>query len=266
MGLVCLFPLDDATGTTGRELLGGAGILLGSLDFSVDAVPGPVSDPRILQGLAFDGANDKAVSYDFMSGDHPNSFSLAARIKPAAVSGDTTGVNYRVLSYQSGSTGHACIGIDNSLLAMFIRSGGAGTEYHGSTTLVVGTEYHIALVVDHIAGTVKAYLNGVEEISQNVAVDNVASTTPLGIGCGLANATPGLGTPSHFNRWFNGTIWEPQAYDHALSPGGVAVVGRCGIEAQRRRDRGQSGGDESHDPTDGEPCREDSAASDARLE
>lgn len=100
-------------------------------------------------------------------------------------------------------------------LEMEIRNN-SGTLYTvtGTTTLTTGTKYHVAVVFDSAANTLKMYLNGVQEGS-TVTTSGTAFSNTLPIELGVY-AGAGL-------YWWNGVLDEAAYYGTALSAARIAA-------------------------------------------
>jgi hypothetical protein len=87
----------------------------------------------------------------------------------------------------------------NPSVAIFTRAGGIGVAYYvlatpsltadpGSTGLVAGTWYHVALTVDTSVSALRAYINGSLDASVNAAPSTIASNTTKHFYFGFAPA------------------------------------------------------------------------------
>lgn len=99
----------------------------------------------------------------------------------------------------------------------FVKIPATTTTCTGATTLVAGNKYHVAAVFDAPGGSLKVYLNGVQDATIAVSGSLATSAQALRI---AARTDSTSGTPVEF---FNGTIDEVALFGTALSAARIAA-------------------------------------------
>ena len=172
---------DFSSGNTGTVVstgLGVTGVGSGSVNYVLD----------------LDGTNDY-ISLPNSINMGTSDFTLSIWLKT-----DDTGSRQHVFQ-QTGSNDNRVIAI-NSGGSLTSRLGGSGSDHVSGVTLSTGTWYHIALVHDNSANTLKWYVNGTEQ-NTNTSVDVPSNT-----------GTFYLGTNSDANdKYFNGQIDEVRIWN-----------------------------------------------------
>jgi len=181
---------DFSSGNTGTIVstgLGSTGVGTGSINYVLD----------------LDGTNDY-VSLPNSINMGTSDFTLSIWVKT-----DDTGSRQHVFQ-QTGSNDNRVIAI-NSGGSLTSRLGGSGSDHVSGVTLSTDTWYHIVLVHDNSANTLKWYVNGTEQ-NTNTSV-NVPSNT----------GTFYLGTNSDANdKYFNGQIDEVRIWNDVRTAAEIA--------------------------------------------
>lgn len=141
----------------------------------------------------------------------PGPFTAEAIVKPDVV----TGTRNIMGRHHSSQYQLWDLGIVASKFRTQGRIGTSGTlvyELYGTTTLVAGTAYHVALTWD--GTTRKLYVNGVLEAS-----DTNAPGAPASISLGVAALSAGYGN----TQYFDGVVDEVAFYPTALSAARIAA-------------------------------------------
>ena len=169
---------SGSSGTIVSTGLGGTGVGTGSINYVLD----------------LDGTNDH-VSIPNSINMGTSDFTLSIWLKTDDVS------SRQHVFQQTGSNDNRVIAI-NSGGSLTSRLGGSGSDHVSGVTLSTDTWYHIVLVHDNSANTLKWYVNGTEQ-NTNTSV-NVPSNT----------GTFYLGTNSDANdKYFNGQIDEVRIWN-----------------------------------------------------
>ena len=181
---------DMTSGNSGTIVstgLGGTGVGTGSINYILD----------------LDGTNDY-VSLPNSINMGTSDFTLSIWLKTDDVS------SRQHVFQQTGSNDNRVIAI-NSGGSLTSRLGGSGSDHVSGATLSTGSWYHIALVHDNSANTLKWYVNGTEQ-NTNTSV-NVPSNT----------GTFYLGTNSNANdKYFNGQIDEVRIWNDIRTASEIA--------------------------------------------
>ena len=169
---------SGSSGTIVSTGLGSTGVGTGSINYVLD----------------LDGTNDY-VSLPNSINMGSSDFTLSIWVKT-----DDTGSRQHVFQ-QTGSNDNRVIAI-NSGGSLTSRLGGSGSDHVSGVTLSTDTWYHIVLVHDNSANTLKWYVNGTEQ-NTNTSVDVPSNT-----------GTFYLGTNSNANdKYFNGQIDEVRIWN-----------------------------------------------------
>lgn len=157
----------------------------------------------------FDGVND------YLDAGNPSALDLAGDevTLSARVRLDTVDGEGKILAKwaDSGSRFQYLLSIDNNEKCLAAIYNGATQIALGTTTLVAGVWYHLALTYDGSA--VKVYCNGVEEDSTSTSGNMSSTTAPVRIGAGSG----GSGTEEPFD----GDIGHCAIWDKGLSAGEI---------------------------------------------
>ena len=181
---------DMTSGNSGTIVstgLGGTGVGTGSINYILD----------------LDGTNDY-VSLPNSINMGTSDFTLSIWLKTDDVS------SRQHVFQQTGSNDNRVIAI-NSGGSLTSRLGGSGSDHVSGATLSTGSWYHIALVHDNSANTLKWYVNGTEQ-NTNTSVDVPSNT-----------GTFYLGTNSNANdKYFNGQIDEVRIWNDIRTASEIA--------------------------------------------
>jgi hypothetical protein len=173
---------------------------------------------KVGQAFSFNGVDGYVDLGHNPSLDIPGSITVEAWVNYQ----DLTHYKYLVADFDaSGTVSQGSLGINNDHFFWYqSTTDGGSIQPIGATTLAPGQWYHVAVVRDDIAKTVKLYVNG--------AVDGSASYAGTVVGL---QQTKVLGTsePREFpNDFFHGLIDEPSIFNRALSAAEVQSIFAAG--------------------------------------
>ena len=160
----------------------------------------------------FDGTNDHLDAGNpsalNLTGDE---VTLVARIRLDTVNGEK-----KVFAKWSDAGGdfQYLLTVNSAELCLFAINDGSTVTTTGTTTLVVGTWYHVAGVYD--GSELRVYLNGIEEGSTANTGNMLSTSAPVRIGAGSG----GAGTENPFD----GDIGHCAIWDVGLSASEVASL------------------------------------------
>jgi len=152
---------------------------------------------------------DGSMQWDQASWQNVASMTLEAWANITALSGslslwDRDWTGRRIFQFNIGS--------DGKLDFIFWTSGGGPNFCNGTTTLAIGTTYHLVVTYNAATGVARLYVNGVEDGTLTGDANPMHSgDTPLGI----ASSAGGTAGPN-YNR-FTGRLDEVAYYGSALS-------------------------------------------------
>ena len=148
--------------------------------------------------LDFDGSNDY-VSL-------PNSINMGTSDFTLSIRLNTDGLGSRQHVFQQTGTNSNRVIAINSDGSLTSRLGGTGSDHDSGVDLSAGTWYHIVLVHDNSANTIKWYVNGTEQ-NTNSSVNIPSNDSPFYLGIN-ANAN---------DKEFDGKIDELRIWSTALA-------------------------------------------------
>jgi hypothetical protein len=197
-GLVFHYRLDETSGTTAADSLGGYDATLTSMDPPNDWVDGAIDN-----GLDFDGSNDRAVTTATFT--PPTTGTLAFWMKvpgsPAA-QGVILGTEdvWEVRHVTTGTTDGVAYG-----LVFDLAKTGANSAFVTTTTVDEADRwYHVVAAYDATAGTYAVYLDGALHKSGTTTF-----TTPAG-------AALSIGTRTGAATYFVGTLDDIRFMDYVV--------------------------------------------------
>lgn len=216
-------PVDVAywklNGTTSSESGDGAytGVLSGVPAF-VDTVINPdnIEYPGVSgKGLQLDGVDDHMAVPKVLATDHAAGFSVAAWVKPSALTTYHTvvaqqGANtYAFRIYYKPESNRWCLGVRGA------DDSAAATYGACSDTIVpqVGVWTHLTGVYDPVAGRIRLYVNGGTENQYIAGSEDEASAPDMW----AANGTFHIGR-SNGTAYFSGVVDEVRVFQRAVAP------------------------------------------------
>lgn len=176
------------------------------------------------QAFDFDGVDDYISLGNDPSLELPGSMSVGMWLNYRPYS-NGAGYKYFYADFDvGGGVSQGSLGIEGGRLFFFQSfTDGSSLQTMGTTDLVAGQWYHVAVVRDDTAKTVRLYVNGVEE------ANNAYTGTPVGLQQEkLIGTSLPIGFPSDF---FDGRLDDVSIFDHALSPAEIASLANAGGQA-----------------------------------
>jgi hypothetical protein len=179
------------------------------------------ADGRVGQAFSFDGVDDYIDLGSDPSLDIPGSVTVAAWINYQAYD-NGTGYKYLFADFDAGGTvSQGAIGLLGAQMFWHqSMTDGTSIEPTGTTIMQPGQWYHLAAVRDNVAKTVKLYVNGVEDASENYVGDVVGLQSSKVLGTSLPEGFP--------NDFFPGLIDETSIFNSALSAAEIQGLFREG--------------------------------------
>jgi hypothetical protein len=162
------------------------------------------------QAFSFDGIDDYVDLGTDASLDVSGSITVATWVNYQAYQ-NSNGYKYLFADFDAGGTiSQGAIGLFGARMFWHQNmTDGTAIEPTGVTDLVPGQWYHLAVVRDDAAKTVKLYVNGVEDASETYAGDVVGLQSSKVLGTSLPAGFPG--------DFFQGLIDDTSIFNRALS-------------------------------------------------
>jgi len=156
--------------------------------------------------LSFDGIDDYVEISDDCSLDMPNGITIEAWVKVEELGEDIP--NKRVKTIVSkDQNGELHVNYDGRLEGNVFNSEGTRVFLNGTTSLVLGVWYHVAMTCA-ANGSLKLYVNGNEDASTPFSGYLMTNTSTIHIGQDHS---------LYPNRYFKGTIDEVRIYSRSLT-------------------------------------------------
>lgn len=209
-GLIAWWPLDETSGPTAMDIVGGN-------DGTYVNAPTSVIG-NIAYALSFDGIDDYVDLGNDSSLDIPGSVTILAWVKYLGVV--ERSYSYFIADFGEGWVSQLSLGIWRSgenfqFYAYEGRSRYDNTYVYSPADKTEGQWYHVAVVRDDADKTIKLYVNGNVEAS-----NSYAGKVPVSL---QGHKYLGSSGPS-YTDYFNGDLDEVKIYDRALSDSEIQAI------------------------------------------
>ncbi|MCH9694097.1 MAG: DNRLRE domain-containing protein [Gammaproteobacteria bacterium] len=208
-GLLAHWKLDETSGTTAIDSLGGYDGTLMNMDPSTDWVTGQIDG-----GLSFDGGNDY-IDVSSMNPKSYDDFAISAWYKSESTT--ATEDEYIFLHAEGFVTNGITFGPTDDggdVLRLTIDVNGESDRHYGTSDIVDRQWHH--LVATRSNGRVRIFVDGVEESDET---DAHAGTIVAVDGAG-----PFIGDYPGNTEQVNGTLDDIRLFDYGLSPDEIAEL------------------------------------------